>query len=55
MTERATLIADLRVLLSHDRLGGWGMETLIDTLHQLLPELREPYSPLSPTFLDTGI
>ena len=42
---------DLRYLLSFPKLGAWGMETLIDTLHVLIPELREPSpdAPPSPT------
>jgi hypothetical protein len=38
---RAAQIADLRHLLTFPKLGEWGMETLIDTLNQLIPELAE--------------
>lgn len=40
-TRRSLQIADLRHLLSFPRLGAWGMEVLIDTLNQVVPELAE--------------
>lgn len=41
ISKRDRALHDLRYLLSYPRLGAWGMETLIDTLNQVVPEFAE--------------